>query len=79
MRLPSGLHRFVWLGEAIFLGAVCLTPAVCFGGLTWESQKIEVAAELEATSAAVVFHFKNTGSEPNFPLEAKSLCLRGLT
>ncbi len=55
-------------------GITCLTPAVCFGGLTWDSQKIEVAAELEETQAKADFRFKNTGTKAVTITEIKPSC-----
>lgn len=66
--------RLVPLRRGALLGIVCLIPALCFGALTWENPKIEIAAELESTQAAAVFQFKNTGAEPVTITEIKPSC-----
>lgn len=68
------LFRFARPGPVLLIAGVWLAPGQCGGALSWESRKIEVTAELESTSAAAVFHFKNAGNEPVTITDIKPSC-----
>lgn len=55
--------RFGSIGRVILLGIASLFPALGFGALTWDTQKIELSAKPDATQITAVFHFRNDGNE----------------